>query len=108
MAAIDSYLGVMTQIGASDLHLCSGARPTYRVHGVMKPTSPEKTQPISTEEVMRLLREFMPERNIREFESKKDTDFAYEIVGVGRFMVNAFCEVITSELKDGNSVALPG
>lgn len=23
-------------------------------------------------------------------------------------MVNAFCEVITSELKDGNGVALPG
>ncbi len=32
MADIDRYLRVMTQIGASDLHLCSGGRPTYRVH----------------------------------------------------------------------------
>ena len=79
MAGIDSYLTVMTQIGASDLHLCSGARPTYRVHGVMKPTSKEKTQPVSDDEVARLLREFMPERNRLEFETHKDTDFAYEI-----------------------------
>ncbi len=90
MAGIDSYLTVMTQIGASDLHLSSGVRPTYRVDGVMKPTSSEKTQPVSAGEVGRLLREFMPERNRQEFETHKDTDFAYEIVGLGRFRVNAF------------------
>lgn len=90
MAAIDSYLKVMTQISASDLHLCSGVRPTYRVHGVMRPTSSEKTQPVSDEDVGRLLREIMPERNRLEFENHKDTDFAHEIVGTGRFRVNAF------------------
>ncbi|MCK5379560.1 MAG: type IV pilus twitching motility protein PilT [Acidobacteria bacterium] len=92
MAGIDSYLTVMTQISASDLHLCSGVRPTYRVHGVMKPTSSEKTHPVSADEVARLLLEFMPERNRREFETHNDTDFAYEIAGVGRFRVNAFCD----------------
>ena len=83
MASIDRYLAVMTQISASDLHLCSGVRPTYRVHGVMKPTSSEKTQPTPAEEVERLLGEIMPERNRQEFEAKKDTDFAYEIVESG-------------------------
>jgi len=90
MASIDRYLTVMTQISASDLHLSSGVRPTYRVHGVMKPTSSEKTQPTPAEEVTRLLGEIMPDRNRQEFETKKDTDFAYEIAGVGRFRVNAF------------------
>lgn len=90
MASIDKYLTVMTQISASDLHLSSGVRPTYRVHGVMKPTSSEKTQPTPAEEVERLLGEIMPDRNRQEFETKKDTDFAYEIAGVGRFRVNAF------------------
>ncbi len=90
MAGIDRYLTVMTQIGASDLHLCSGVRATYRVDGVMRPTSSEKTQPVSAEEVGRLLREFMPERNRLELETHKDTDFAYEIGGVGRFRVNAY------------------
>ena len=92
MADIDRYLRVMTQIEASDLHLCSGGRPTYRVHGVMTPTSMEKTQPIPAEEIARLLGEVMPERNTQQFEARKDTDFAYEIAGVGRFRVNAFCD----------------
>jgi len=90
MAAIDNFLVVMTQVSASDLHLSSGVRPTYRVHGVMRPTSSEKTQPVSDEEIGRMLREIMPERNRLEFEKHKDTDFAYEIVGVGRFRVNVF------------------
>ncbi len=90
MAGIDSYLRVMTQIGASDLHLSSGVRPTYRVNGEMRSTSREKTQPVPADEVARLLLEFMPERNRQEFKAYKDTDFAYEIVGIGRFRVNAF------------------
>ena len=90
MADIDRYLAVMTQIGASDLHLSSGVRPTYRVHGEMKPASSQTTQPIPAEEAARLLQELMPDRNRQELENHKDTDFAYEIVGLGRFRVNVF------------------
>ncbi len=37
-----------------------------------------------------IIREFMPEKNKKEFEESWDTDFAYEILGVGRFRVNIF------------------
>ncbi len=90
MAAIDTYLRGMVKAGASDFHLSSGVRATLRIDGAIRTASEQTSQTFSPEEVERLIREIMPPRNLEEFEVHMDTDFAYEIEGVGRFRVNAF------------------
>ena len=46
--------------------------------------------PLSPDQTERLLLSIAPERNREEFQATRDTDFAYEIAGVGRFRANVF------------------
>jgi len=78
----------MLELQASDVHLSSGTRPVFRIHGEM---SEQAEQPVLTsDEVERLLAPIFPERNRSEFLQRNDTDFAYEIAGAARFRVNVF------------------
>jgi twitching motility protein PilT len=92
MAEVDTYLQFMVNAGASDFHLSSGEVLTVRVDGDIAQAADESTPPFSPEDVMRLATEIMPEANRREFEEFSDTDFAYELSGVGRFRVNVFMD----------------
>ena len=94
MPAIDTYLQVMIDEGASDLHLSSGAYPMYRIHGRMLPAAAEDGETSSPALVEQLVSEIMPELNLREFEQTNDTDFAYQIEGRGRFRVNVFRDLL--------------
>ena len=113
MAQIDKFLKFMAKQGASDLHLCSGSRPLLRLHGSMTPIN---TDPMTDEQVRRLLTEIMPERNREEFEARHDSDYAYEIEGIGRFRVNAFMDrmgcggvfrLIPSKILSADDLGLP-
>ena len=87
MAELDRYFGFMQKQGASDLHLASNSKPMLRLHGNMTPLAVE---PLSPDQVGKMLMEIMPKRNQEEYESCSDTDFAYDLPGVARFRCNAF------------------
>ena len=88
-AAIDQLFRDMCTAGASDLHLCVGAPPLIRKDGRMQPLDPARG-PLDLLDIEALVMPIMPERNRREFDTRHDTDFAYEIEGLGRFRANAF------------------
>ena len=89
-AALDALLREQVKRKASDLHLRSGDRPALRVDGdVVAIESDDHLEPSRLE---RMLFAMMPERNRREFTETRDTDFAYELAGHGRFRVNVFCD----------------
>ena len=87
-SAIEKLLLKMLELGASDLHLSSGAVPTIRVHGVIQaiPGYP----PFTEDDLLARLYEITPPRNREEFERRNDTDFAHAIPGVSRFRANLF------------------
>ncbi|MDD5707146.1 MAG: PilT/PilU family type 4a pilus ATPase [Kiritimatiellae bacterium] len=88
MAAIDTLLKHMVSRGASDVHLSSTFKPYLRIHGVMER---QEEWPVQTSDgIMAMLTEIMPAHNQRQFEREWDTDFAYEVAGMGRFRVNVF------------------
>jgi twitching motility protein PilT len=89
MAAIDDYFKAMVEQKASDFHLSSGTLPMFRVAGTMTPVS---DQPFNSDLVKSLIYEIMPERNRIEWEECKDTDFAYELVGIARYRCNVFAD----------------
>src|SRR3954463_2160412 len=71
---------------ASDIHINVGAPPLFRIHTVVKPSDFPMVTP---EGAVRLAKEMMNDKRWADFEEHRDSDFSYEIPGVGRFRVNA-------------------
>ena len=78
----------LVRLGGSDLHLSTGSQPMMRVDGDLKEF--EGHDALDAETTLRVLLEIAPERNTEEFKETGDTDFAYEIDGLGRFRCNLF------------------
>ena len=89
MPEIDRFLEFLTKQNGSDLHLCAGTQPQVRIHGTMKPIN---VKALTNEDTERLLTEMMPEHRRTQFQECHDTDFGYEIEGVGRFRCNIFMD----------------
>jgi twitching motility protein PilT len=87
-SAIEKLLLRMLEMGASDLHLASGARPAVRIHGSIEMLSDAPV--MSEDELLARLYEITPPRNREEYERRNDTDFAHQIEGVSRFRSNLF------------------
>lgn len=85
---IEGLLCLMVRMGASDLHLSSNCSPYMRIDGEMQQL--EVIPGVSSEELWERLICIMPKRNQEEFSSLKDSDFAHEISGFGRFRSNIF------------------
>ena len=86
MSLINDILRNAVQAKASDIHVMVGAPPLFRIHTVVQPSD----FPIVTPEgSMRICKELLGDKRWVEFEEKKDSDFSYEIPGLGRFRVNA-------------------
>ncbi len=88
MAWIDALFQRMVQSGASDLHMTSTLSPMFRLHGDIIPV--EDCPPIAPEQMMQILLEITPDHNRVEYDKTHDTDFAYELEGLGRFRSNLF------------------
>lgn len=84
---IDNLLKDMVQSKASDMHLTIGQPVIFRVHGDISRTG---NQQITAPMMQSFLLPTMPPRNMAEFSKVSDTDYAYELSGIGRFRVNIF------------------
>jgi twitching motility protein PilT len=89
-SAMDTLLRAMVQMKASDLHLSAGTAPTVRHDGEIKPVP--GCGPLTAKDTERLLLSIATPRAREEFQRRHDTDFAYEIEGVGRFRANLFVD----------------
>ena len=86
MSLLNDILRNAVAAKASDVHINVGLPPMFRVHTIMKASD----FPIVTPEgALRLLKEMVNDKRIADFERDRDSDFSYEIPGIGRFRVNA-------------------
>jgi twitching motility protein PilT len=90
MAEMDKYFKIVKEQGASDLHMSVSSPPLIRKDGDMVAVEGEEV--LTHESLDKLLREIMPERNLTEFNDCSDSDFAYELIGTGRFRANIFAD----------------
>jgi len=87
---IDELLRFMIAEKASDVHLSADCHPVLRVHGEMHFL---KDRPVlRSADIEALVREIMTDKATRDFEEKRDADYAYEVPGLARFRVNVFCD----------------
>lgn len=114
MAWIDALFNRMVEVGASDLHMTSGTKPQFRLHGDIVPIN--ECAEIQPDQMKQILREISPEKNWTQFEDENDTDFAYYLPGVARFRVNLFMDnrgpgavfrVIPEEILSCDQLGLP-
>ncbi len=89
MARIDSFLRLVVDQKASDLHFHAGTPPMIRHQGDLIPLP---FRSLSELESRRFLLEIMSEEQREQFERDQDVDFIYEIEGVGRFRGNVFVQ----------------
>lgn len=87
MARLDSFLQLVTEQQASDLHFCAGSVPTIRHDGELVQLP---FRELTKSEARRFLVEILTDEQRAAFEAKRDLDFVYNIPGVGRFRANYF------------------
>ena len=87
MARIDSFLRLVVEQGASDLHLGAGASPTVRLNGELVPLP---FRALSDLEARRLILEILSDAQREAVETHKDLDVVYDVQDKGRFRGNVF------------------
>lgn len=75
------------KLGASDIHLSAGVVPMFRIDGDMHRSEWPVLQP---DQVRTLIHSVMSQAQRTAFDATNEADFAYALVGLGRFRVNAF------------------
>ena len=84
---ISELLTFTKQQGASDLHLSAGLPPMIRLHGSLRRL---KMDPLTKEEVRKMIHSILTEDQRKRFESDLELDFPHQVSGLARFRVNAF------------------
>lgn len=87
MARIDSFLRLVLDQGASDLHFHAGNPPIIRYN---KDLIKLPFRTLSEDETIRFLMETMNDDQLQVFERDQQIDYAYRVEGFGRFRVNVF------------------
>ena len=89
MAKLDDLFKVMTDSGASDLHLTAGSIPSLRIDGDIQALNYRQ---LSSDEVRGLIYEILTDDQIKKFESSFELDCSYSVESIGRFRCNIFLQ----------------
>jgi twitching motility protein PilT len=113
LAKIDTFLKIMREEGASDLHLAAESAPILRINGELRSA---EHRPLSAEEVQLLVYELLSDGQIEHFETYGELDCAYTLKGTARFRIHLFrrhpgvsaaFRVIPHEVPTIESLGLP-
>ncbi|MBF0417572.1 MAG: PilT/PilU family type 4a pilus ATPase [Magnetococcales bacterium] len=106
-------LKTMLKRGGSDLFITAGFPPAAKLDGKMTPLN---RTPLDPAQSLILVKAIMNDRQVKEFETSKECNFAINPPGVGRFRVNAFMQqgqagmvlrTITTTIPDFDQLGLP-
>lgn len=106
-------LRLMLNKKASDLFITAGYPPAMKIDGKMTPVTQQVLFPAHT---AALAQAIMNDKQAAEFEVSKESNFAINPEGIGRFRVNAFVQqqrtgivlrTITTKIPDFDALGLP-
>lgn len=88
-AALDPYLKLMAEKEASDLFFTTGAAPSIKVNGEMKPVSKKSLEPGQTRKIAYSI---LSETQIEDFEEELELNLGLSRPGIGRFRTNIYMQ----------------
>ena len=89
MARLDSFLRLVVEQRASDLHFTAGSIPLIRHHGALVPLP---FRAVSDAEARKFLGEILNAEERERLEAEHELDLLYSLSGVGRFRANLFVQ----------------
>ena len=110
---IDRLLDTVIKLGASDLHLTVGRKPTLRHHGGLKNLD---TKVLDADDMVTLMKAITPERSQQELQEVGGCDFGFAYGTEARFRVSVFrqrgdiaivCRLIPNKLLTFDQIGLP-
>jgi twitching motility protein PilT len=114
MANLHDLLKYMIEKGASDLHITTGAAPSIRVDGKMKPIP--SLEPLSGTQTKDLCYSILTDVQKHKFEENSELDLSFGIKNLSRFRANVFMQrgavaaairTIPFKIKTFNELGLP-
>jgi twitching motility protein PilT len=114
LTSIDDLLEQMVAHSASDLHVTVGSPPAFRVRGHI--VRAEGYEPLTSDDTRTLLYRVLSSEQQKQFELKRQLDFAYSMPGLARFRVNVYYQreavsaafrLIPQEIKSLEELQLP-
>src|SRR2546423_5019562 len=112
--SIDQLLERVVAQNASDLHISVGPPPALRVRGEISRL--DDFEPLTPEDTQQLLYRILSSEQQKNFELKRQLDFAYAVPGLARFRVNVYFQreaigaafrLIPEEIKTLEELGLP-
>lgn len=110
---VQELLKLMKQKGGSDLFISPDFPPAIKINGQMTPVM---ERPLNAQQSAMIMSAMMNDKQIKEFDSTKECNFAISPPNIGRFRVNAFVKMnqvsgvlrtITTEIPDFDKLNLP-
>jgi len=110
---IDRLLETVIKLGASDLHLTVGRKPTLRLHGGLKNLD---TKVLDSDDMVTLMKAITSERSQQELQEVGSADFGFAYGKEARFRVSVFrqrgdiaivCRQIPNRLLTIEQIGLP-
>ena len=110
---IDRLLDTVIKLGASDLHLTVGRKPTLRLHGGLKNLD---TKVLDADDMVTLMKAITAERSQQELQEIGTCDFGFAYGTEARFRVSVFrqrgdlaivCRLIPNRLLTFDQIGLP-
>ena len=114
LTSIDDLLEQMVALNASDLHVTTDSPPAYRVRGEIVRAA--GFEPFTPDDTRSLLYRILSSEQQKNFELRRQLDFAYALPGVARFRVNVYYQraslgaafrLIPHEIKSLEELGLP-
>ncbi len=87
---LTALLGFAKDQGASDLHISAGMPPILRLNGEMVRL---EMPPLTRDEAHAALYDILQDHQKKEFEERRELDFAFEIPGLARFRANMLMQL---------------
>lgn len=89
----ETLFRAVTKFRSSDIHLCPGAPPIFRVDSQLRRA--DNFASLSSTQIPTLIEEIAPEKDWREFNQKQQCSFIFHQVGLGYARVSAFTKAGT-------------
>lgn len=84
---LDELLEVVYRMNSSDLHICVGVPPTYRLDGRLTHMNYVNVSPPISQ---RIIYDILTDEQIQRFENELELDFSYSLQNLARFRVNVY------------------
>jgi twitching motility protein PilT len=85
---LDRLLVMLADLDGSDLHIKAGSPPRMRLAGALQTLDDEPR--FTADETRQVAESIMQPANLETFDRCHEVDFAYGLIGTGRFRVNAY------------------